>query len=125
MKTWSKHWKSSKKPRKQRKYAFNAPLHIARKLLSSTFSNDLHTKYKKRNTPLRKGDTVKIMRGQFKGKTGKVEKINLKKQRITIEGIFLTKKDNNKTPYLLHPSKLMITELVTDDKKRIKHLERK
>nr|AJS12484.1 50S ribosomal protein L24P [uncultured archaeon] len=88
-------------------------------------SNDLHNKYKKRNTPLRKGDIVKILRGQFKKRTGKVDKILTKHQRVIIEGITLTKKNGTTTPYHLHPSNLMITELNLEDKKRIKHLERK
>ena len=125
MKTWSKSWKASKKARKQRKYALNAPLHIVKKLLSTTLSNDLHKKYTKRNVPVRKGDTVKVLRGQFKGKTGKIEKVHTKLQRVVVEGVYLTKKDGNKVPYRLHPSKLMITELNLEDKERIKLLERK
>ncbi len=125
MKTWSKHWKSSSKARKQRKYKAEAPLHVLRKMLSTTLSQDLFTKYKKRNIPLRKGDTVKVLRGQFKGKIGKVEKVFAKHQRIVVEGVYLTKKDGNRTVYRLHPSKLMLTELNLDDKKRIKLLERK
>src|SRR3989344_21642 len=97
MKPWSKHWKASKKPAKQRKYTANLPLHLARKLLSTTLSNDLHNKYKKRNTPLRKGDIVKILRGQFKKRTGKVDKILTKHQRVIIEGITLTKKNGTNT----------------------------
>ncbi|MCW1309534.1 MAG: 60S ribosomal protein L26, partial [Candidatus Nanoarchaeia archaeon] len=38
MKYWSKKWKSSKKPSKQRKYRYNAPLHIRRKFLSVNLS---------------------------------------------------------------------------------------
>ncbi len=125
MKTWSKHWKASRKARKQVKYAANAPLHILRKMLSTTLSTELHKKYAKRNVPLRKGDTVKVLRGQFKKHTGKVERVFTKEQRIIVEGVYLTKKDGNRVPYRLHPSKLMITELNTEDKKRTKLLERK
>ena len=122
---WSKHWKGSSKPRKQRKYQLNAPLHILRKMLSAPLSQDLFTKYKKRNVPVRKGDTVKVLRGQFKGKTGKIEKVYTKDQRVQVEGVTLTKKNGTKTPYRLHPSKVMITELVTEDKERVQLLERK
>lgn len=125
MKTWSSHWKGSSKPRKQRKYQYNAPLHIIKKFFSAPLSEDLHKKYKKRNIPVRKGDTVTVVRGQFTGKTGKVEKIFSKQHRVAVEGVYLTKKDGNRTVYRLHPSKIMITELNLTDKKRTKLLERK
>ena len=125
MKTWSKDWKSSKQPRKQRKYAAKAPLHVAKKFLSTLLSESLRKKYNKRNIPLRKGDTIKVLRGQFKGTTGKIEKVFTKLHRVAVEGVYLTKKDGNRTIYRLHPSKLMITELNLEDKKRVKPLERK
>ena len=40
-KIFSKHWKSSKQPRKQRKYRAKAPLHIKRKLLNVNLSKEL------------------------------------------------------------------------------------
>jgi large subunit ribosomal protein L24 len=63
MKTdFSKSWKSSKQPRKQRKYLYNMDLHNVKKLMSAHLSKELMKKYGKRNIPIRKGDKVKIMR---------------------------------------------------------------
>jgi len=124
MKRWSKSWKSSKKPGKQRKYVYNLPLHIRKTLLSALLLKDLRKKYNKRNMPVRTGDKVKILRGQFKKKTGKVSGIDLKKIKIYIEGIENIKKDGSKVPYPIHPSNVIITELNLDDKKRKKILER-
>lgn len=118
-------WKKSKQPRKQRKYRYNAPLHIRQKFVRAHLSKDLRKKYKKRSIAVRKGDTVKIMRGQFKNKTGKVELVSLKKTFVFVSGINLTKKDGTKVKCQLHPSNLMITELITDDKMRAAILERK
>ncbi len=124
MKTkFTKSWKSSTQPRKQRKYRYNAPLHIKNKFLAAHLSQDLKEEYKKRSITLRKGDSVKILRGQFKGKTGKIDKIDLKKTRTYITGIETTKKDGTKTFYPIHPSNLIITELNLDDKKRKKSLK--
>jgi len=125
MKKWSKSWKSSKKPRKQRKYAYNLPLHVKRYLLSAILSKELRTKYHKRSVPVRSGDKVRIMRGQFKKKTGKINKVDMKKTKIYLENIEIIKKDGSKIPYPIHPSNVMITELQLDDKKRKKMLERK
>ena len=122
MKTFSKYWKASRKPKKQRKYQYNAPLHIRNKLVSSRLSKELAKKYGARNITLKKGDKVKIMRGQFSGKTGKVSRVYLKKGSIFNEGKGAEKIEGGKTPYPLHPSNLMATELNTDDKKRFKHM---
>ena len=83
MKTkFSSSWRRSSQPRKQRKYRYNAPLHIKQKFVSTHLSKNLRDKYKKRNINLRKGDSVKVMRGQFKNKSGKVEEVNLKKTLV-------------------------------------------
>ena len=116
-------WKSSKQPRKQRKYRYHAPLHIKNKFMASHLSQELKKEYKKRSITLRKGDSVKISRGQFKGKTGKIDKVNLKKTKVYITGIDTTKKDGTKTFYPIHPSNLIITGLNLDDKKRNKSLK--
>ncbi len=115
---FSIHWKSSKQPRKQRKYAANAPLHLKKKFVSANLSKDLRKKQGKRSIPLRKGDIVKIMRGKFKGKKEKITEIKLKTQKIFIEGIQIKKKDGSKTSVPLKPSILQIIELNTEDRKR-------
>ena len=122
---WSKHWKASKQPRKQRKYQANLPHHLVHKLLSSALTPELRKKYTKRNVPIHTGDTVKVMRGQFKGKTGKVERVLPRYQRIHVAGATQLKRDGSKIPYPIHPSKVRITELNLDDKKRAETLQRK
>ena len=93
---FSKNWKSSKQPRKQRKYLANAPLHIRKKFLSINLSKDLRKKHEKRNIPVRKGDVIKVMRGKFKKKQGKVTEVNTKTSKISIEGIQIKKQDGSK-----------------------------
>ena len=124
-KKFSKHWKSSKQPKKQRKYRYNAPLHIKQKFVHVHLSKELIKKHKTRNLGLKKGDKVKVLRGQFKKHTGSVERIDLKKTRVYISGIEITKKEGTKTTYPIDPSNLIITELNLDDKKRQKIIERK
>jgi len=122
---FSTKWIGSKQPRKQRKYRANAPLHILHKMISSNLSKELRKKYGKRSFPVRKGDIVKIMIGEFKRKTGKVDSIDVKKSRIIIEGIFRTKKDGSKVGVYFDASNLQIKELNLEDIKRKKALERK
>lgn len=126
MKTnFSNKWKRSKQTRKQRKYRHHSPLHIKHKFLSSHLSKDLIKKYQRRSIPVRKGDSVKILRGQFKKHMGKIEKVFLKKSKVYIEGAETIKKDGSKVPYPIHPSNLMITDLNLEDKERQKILENK
>lgn len=115
---FSKSWKSSKQPRKQRKYAANAPLHLKRKLLSTNLSKELRKKYGKRNIPLRKGDVVKVMRGKFKGKQGKVTEVKTKMGKIFIEKVQIKKRDGSSVNIPLKASNLQIIELNTEDRKR-------
>jgi len=122
MKKFSNTWKSSKKPRKQRKYIFNAPLHTKQKFTHSHLSKELRKKYGKRSIGLRKGDKVRIMRGKFKKHEGKVENISLKNTRVFVSGVEITKKDGTKKSLALQPSNMMVTELNLDDKLRQKLL---
>ena len=124
-KKFSTQWKSNNQTRKQRKYLANAPLHLRHKFLSANLSKELRKKYKRRGFPVRKGDKVKIMVGKFKGKEGKIGSVDLKKLRVTIEGIQRQKKDGTKINVYFHPSNLQILELNLEDKERIKALERK
>ena len=121
---FSTKWKASKQPRKKRKYIANAPLHIKGKFLSTNLSKELREKHKKRNLRIRKGDKVKILRGNFKKHMGKVEKVFTKITKVFVEGAEIIKKDGSKTFYPIHPSNLMITELNMEDKKRQKSIKK-
>ena len=126
MKTkFSTKWKSSKQPRKQRKYAYNAPLHLKRKLLSVHLSKELRASYHKRSMVLKKGDKVRVLVGSFKGKTGPVDLIDIRKMIIKVRGMEIVKKDGTKIMKSLHPSNLEIIELNLDDNKRKRIIERK
>ena len=117
-KKFSLSWKASKQPRKQRKYVANAPIHLKRKMLSSNLSKELRKKFGKRSVSIRKGDIVKILRGKFKGKTGKIIEIKTKNSKIYIEGIQIKKRDGSKVNVKLNSSNLQIITLNDEDKKR-------
>ncbi len=115
----------SRQPRKQRKFLYNAPLHKRQKLMSATLSRELREKYGIRSLPVRKGDTVEVMRGDFKGHKGKVEKVDLKRYRVYVQGVTIRKADGSERFYPLHPSNLRIIKLNLEDKWRKKIIERK
>ena len=124
-KEFSTKWIASKQKRKQVKYRENAPLHIKHKLMSSNLNKELRKKYSRRSFPIRKGDKVKIMRGKFSGKEGKINKVDLKRLRVSIEGIQTQKKDGTKVNVYFNPSKLQIQELNLEDKKRLGAIQKK
>ncbi len=111
-------------PGKQRKAFYNAPLHKKRKMMASHLEENLLLKYDKRSIPVVKGDTVKVMRGSFRGHEDKVVDVNIKKNTIYIEGITMIKADGNKIPKPIHPSNVMVTKLNLTDKWRRSKLER-
>ena len=111
-------WVSSKQPRRQRKYLANAPLHLRHKFLSANLSKSLRAAFGRKSLPVRKGDEVLVMRGAFKKKTGKIVSVNLKRTRVTVEGLQRTKKDGTKVNVYFHPSVLQIQEITSSDKER-------
>ena len=113
----------SKQPRKERKKLYNAPLHKRRKWIASHLAEDLMLKYRRRSIPVIRGDTVKVMRGEFKGHIDKVREVLLKKQMIEVEGVVTTKVDGSKVPRPIHPSNVMITKLNLTDPWRRRKLE--
>ncbi len=116
---FSKSWKRSKQPRKQRKYLYNAPLHMKRSLMAACLSDDLRKKVGKRSIPLKKKDVVKIMRGSFKGKTGKINAVSTKKLAAYIDGIEASRRDGTKVFVPIKSSNLMIIELSSEDSRRL------
>lgn len=108
---------------KQIKRMHNAPLHIKRKWISAHLDENLLLKYDKRAIPVIKGDTVRIMRGNFRGHEDKVVKVSTKKNTLEIEGITMSKADGNKIAKPIHHSNVMITKLNLTDKWRKEKLE--
>ena len=116
-KKFNPNWKASGQTRKQRKYIANAPLHRKRKMIASNLSKELRKKLKQRSEVLKKGDKVKIMRGEFTGKEGKILEIITKQKKVIIEGIQRKKQDSSKVNIKMQPSNLQIIELASRENK--------
>jgi len=114
----------SKQPGKQRKALYKARLHKKQKLLRATLSDELREEYKRRSAGVRKGDKVKIMRGDFKDHEGIVEKVSLKRGRVYVAGATKKKASGMERFYPVHPSNLMIIKFDLKDERRRKILER-
>jgi len=116
----------SAKPRKQRKQRFNADLHIKQHFAHAHISKELRQKLgiKLRSIELRKGDTVKVMAGSAKGKTGKVNKVILKNAKAEIEGITRKNARGKEIFIPISISNLYITDLDMHDKLRVEKVNR-
>ena len=111
----------SKQPRKQRKALYNAPAHARGKHLSATLSKDLRADLGKRSLPLRSGDKVRVLRGDFKGHEGEVLDVDYGSYKVTIEDVTLSKPDGTAVFLPVDPSNLMIIDADLKDDRRIKN----
>ncbi|HSV49950.1 MAG TPA: 50S ribosomal protein L24 [Candidatus Acidoferrales bacterium] len=105
-------------PGKQRKMLYNAPAHLRHRQMAAPLSSELTASKGAKTLPVRKGDTVRIMRGDNKGFEGKVSRVDLKAYRIYLEGLTREKTDGTNIFVAVHPSKVQIRNLNLDDKYR-------
>ncbi len=115
----------SKKPGKQRLAQINAPLHIRRKFMTAKLVRELREKLGIKRLPVRKGDVVRVVRGEWTGHEGKVVAVDYKKIALHIDGVTIKKADGTPVYYPIHPSNVMIVKLDLSDKFRKKIIERR
>lgn len=110
----------TRKPGKSRKRANTAPKHKKSKSIAGHLSERLRKELGRRSIPLRKGDTVKILRGSFKGKEGKITNVDRGRKKIFVEKIIRKKSDGTEFEVAIDPSKIIVRDIDKSDKKRIK-----
>jgi len=96
----------------------NLKKHLLDKHIRSTLSDNLRKEYNKRNARVIKGDTVKVLRGEYKNVEGKVEKVKTGRSTLFIEGIQREASKGGKVKVQIHSSNVMITSLNLHDKNR-------
>ena len=110
---------TSSQPRKQRKFRYNAPLHVKGKFLNAPTSDEVSTEHGVKTLRVIEGDTVKVLRGDHKGTEGKVREVDVKHERVTVDGVSEVKADGKEVPRKIHASNLLLTKLNTDDERRL------
>ncbi|MFH1390704.1 MAG: 50S ribosomal protein L24 [Candidatus Diapherotrites archaeon] len=113
---------TSSKPKKQRKWHYTKPLHLQQKEFAMHLSKELKESIGKRSLDGRKGDTVKIMRGneKFVGKQGHITAILRQKRQVLIEGITRKRLDGTEIQIPFKASNLMIVNIEDKDDRRLK-----
>ena len=94
--------------------------HKRDKFLGANLSENLREQHNKRSMRVIKGDTVRILRGEYVGIEGKVEKVNTEKSTLSIEGVQREKIRGGNVKVQVHASNVQIISLNTDDHYRIK-----
>jgi large subunit ribosomal protein L24 len=115
--------KTSSQPGKQRKMVWNASGSRVNRLLSAPLSSGLQSRHGVKSLPVRKGDTVRIVRGDFTGIEGKVTEVDRTRYRLYVEGVTRDKVSGTSTKMTVHASKVQITNLSLDDRWRSKSIE--
>ena len=94
------------------------PKHLHDARIRSTLIEDLRRQYRRRNARVIKGDTVKVMRGEYTGIEGKVEKVNTERGTLAIEGVQREKIKGGNVKVQIHASNVTIVGLNLQDKYR-------
>src|ERR671933_2917936 len=102
----------------------STPKHIRDKSICSTLTDDLREQYNRRSVRVIKGDTVRVMRGEYTGIEGKVEKVNTRRGTLSIEGVQREKVRGGNVKVQIHSSNVRVSGLNLDDKYRQDRLRR-
>src|ERR671914_2020972 len=93
--------------------------------ISAPLDNNLRQQYKLRSYRVIKGDTVRVMRGEYSGIEGKVESVSTSRGTLAIEGIQREKVRGGNVKVKIHASNVAISNLNLDDKRRQSELQGK
>lgn len=116
----------TKSRRKQRKRFFNLPTHAKTKLFNAKLHDDLQSEYGIKRMTIRNGDTVLVVRGEFRDMEGKVSKVDRQKSQLFIDGASIEKSSGTTFDIPIHPSNVVLTKIeVKKDKWRKKVMDRK
>jgi large subunit ribosomal protein L24 len=94
------------------------PKHLTERKLRSPLSPALREKFGRRNLRVIAGDTIKVIRGEYSGIEGKVEKVNMKRGSLAIEGIQREKVRGGNVKVEINSTNVIITDLDLGDKYR-------
>lgn len=116
----------TKSRRKQRKRFYNQPHHKRNKLFTAKLHDDLQEDHDIKRLPIRKEDTVLVVRGEFRDMEGKVSRIDRQKAQLFIDGASIEKSSGTTFDIPIHPSNVVLTKIeVKKDKWRKKIIDRK
>jgi large subunit ribosomal protein L24 len=99
------------------------PKHQRDKMVGAVLEESLRKQYGRKNIRVVKGDSIRVMRGEYKGVEGKVEKVNTEHATLHIEGIQREKIRGGQVKVPIHSSNVMVISLNLDDDYRSSKLQ--
>jgi large subunit ribosomal protein L24 len=99
------------------------PKHQRDKMVGAVLEDSLRKQYGRKNIRVIKGDSIRVMRGEYKGVEGKVEKLNTEHATFHIEGIQREKIRGGQVKVPIHSSNVMVISLNLDDDYRSRKLQ--
>ena len=97
--------------------------HQRDKMVGAVLEDSLRKQYGRKNIRVVKGDSVRVMRGEYKGVEGKVEKVNTEHATFHIEGVQRKKIRGGQVKVPIHSSNVMVISLNLDDSYRSSKLQ--
>ena len=91
--------------------------------IAAHLDDNLNRQYSLRSYRVIKGDTVRIMRGEYSGIEGKVESVNTIRGTLAIEGIQREKVRGGNVKVKIHSSNVLISNFNMNDKYRQNKLQ--
>jgi len=98
-------------PRRQRRALYTASTSQRRRRMTVPLSRELRRRFQRRNVPVRKGDTVRVLSGSFAGREERVAKISRRDYSVTLDNVTLKTAEEKLKPLALRTSHLVITRL--------------
>ena len=120
---WSKSWKNSTDPAKQRKYTQNAPKHIQDKLIKTRVHKEIKEELGTKTIPIKRGDRAQVMTGTHEGREGIVSEIDRDKQKVYLNEITTERVDGTQKMIPIDNSNLQIEALNIEDLQRLEKYE--
>jgi ribosomal protein uL24 len=114
---------SAHSPRRQRRALYTADTFERRRRMAVLLSRELRGRFHQRSVPIRKGDTVRVLDGSFKGREERVAKVDRRAYSITLDTVTLKTADEKMKPLGLRPGHLVITRLNLSDAWRRRSLK--
>ena len=93
------------------------------KMLGASLTDELREQYKKKRVRVVKGDSIMVIRGEYKGRGGKVDDVDTERGTLHIEGMQREKIRGGQVKVPIHASNVRITALNLEDKYRSNKLQ--
>jgi len=101
----------------------HVPKHRRDRLVGAVLEDSLRSQYGRKNIRVVKGDSVRVLRGEYKGVEGKVDKVTTERATLHIEGVQREKVKGGQVKVPIHSSNVMVIGLNLDDKYRSGRLQ--